>query len=280
MTHPGSRRLALFFMGAALISSAASAGAQTRDPEAMTFTLVSEYGPPIALFVNPAVVGIMRHRTSFMGQMTWDRPKDGKFKLGQYLAGLQAKMFGFGYQHDDFAPGHAFAQGDVYTVVMGGGRGNAGFGGSFTWRTVGDSDPSWVLGSGYATRTTSLGFVWRDIGSPVVRDTVRESRIISGLTVKPSEGRFTLSAELDYSTQRSKIRTLRFGGGLAAARKFRFQALLGWDGDGNFLGFLLSGRMRLGKEGAAFGAAKLDSGGDAGSGTLGLDFTSSPSRRR
>jgi hypothetical protein len=114
--------------------------------------------------------------------------------------------------------------------------------------------------------------VWRDIGSPTVRDTVRDKRLIGAVTAQPSQGRVILEAELDYNLNDKSLRVFRVGAGLTFKSKLRARGLLGWDGDGDFVGLVISGDLRLGRA-TAWGAAGLDAGGDLGNANLGLDFT-------
>lgn len=258
---------ALFAVGAAVVPAAA----QTRDPAVSEFRLVSDLISTSSLWVNPAGLGFHTRRSSLMGNLTWDRPKDGDWSLGQYLIGVGADIVGFGYEHDEFQSG-AFSQGDAYTVALGVAAREAAIGASRTWRTVGESQGSWVVGVGYVKPAAAVGLVWRDIGSPAVRDTVRDERLIGAVTAQPSRGPFILEAELDYNVNDKSLRVFRVGAGLTLRGKFRAQGLLGWDGDGDFVGFVISGDLRLGRA-TAWGAAGLDAGGDAGNANLGLDFT-------
>ncbi|MDP2577884.1 MAG: hypothetical protein Q8W48_09260 [Candidatus Palauibacterales bacterium] len=258
---------ALFAVGGDVVPAAA----QTRDPAVTEFRLVSDLLSTSSLWVNPAGLGFHTRRSSLMGNLTWDRPEDGDWSLGQYLIGVAADIVGFGYEHDEFQSG-AFSQGDAYTLALGVASRDAAIGVSRTWRTVGESQGSWVVGFGFVKPTAAIGLVWRDIGSPTVRDTVRDKRLIGAVTAQPSRGPVILEAELDYNLKDKGLRVFRVGAGMTLKGKLRARGLLGWDGDGKFVGFVISGDLRLGKS-TAWGAAGLDAGGDAGNGNLGLDFT-------
>ena len=249
----------------------APVSAQTREPDVNNYRLVSDLTHAMVMWVNPAGLGLTRRRTSLMGHVTWERPEDRDWALAQYMVGFQARIIGFGYHHDEFS-GRGFSQGDAYTLAAGIGRTNTSFGVSRTWYTVGESEGSWVLGAGTTSQTAVVGLVWRDIGSPQVRDSVRAERLIAAVTLRPSASPLTVSAEMDLLLDGKDLRVFRVGGGLTLMRKVRAQALIGWDGDGDFQGFVISAQLRM-SEGTAVGAARLDAGGDAGAGSLGIDFS-------
>lgn len=270
MTRPA---MTLFFalLSVAVIFDFAPASAQTRDPELDNYRLVSDLNHGMVMWVNPAGLGMTPRRSTLMGHVTWERPEDGDWGLAQYMVGFQARIVGFGYHHDEFS-GRGFSQGDAYTLAAGLGRANTSFGVSRTWYTVGETEGSWVLGAGLTSQTAVVGVVWRDIGSPQVRDSVRAERLIAAVTVRPSASPLTVSGEIDYLLEGSDLRVFRIGGGWTFMEKLRAQALIGWDGDGDFQGFVISAQLRL-DEATAVGAARLDAGGDAGSGSLGVEFS-------
>jgi hypothetical protein len=111
--------------------------------------------------------------------------------------------------------------------------------------------------------------VWRDIGSPEVRDTVRDSRVIGGLTIRPDAGAVSISGEADWFRGRGEFRAFRFGGTWRAAAAAELMGLLAWNGDGDFEAIWLGVRVPLGA-GAATGAAQLDSNLDARRASVGL----------
>lgn len=254
----------------ALLLTAAPALSQTRDPEPGAYSFVSGSGHGVALWVNPGAAGFNR-AVYLLGHMTWDRPEGGDWSTGQYTVGFHSRIFAFGYRHDEFQPG---GQGDAYTVAMGVGRAGNGFGVSRTWRTVGDADGSWEIGYvNHGISGVSMGLVWRDIGSPTVRDSVRYERLLFALTYRPPDASISVSAQGDYRLDGGRFNGFRIGGSAMILGSLDAFALAQWDGEGDFEAFRLGatvggGRTRL------FGGAGLDSGGNARTTSAGLTYRS------
>ncbi|NIR43384.1 MAG: hypothetical protein GWN99_05540 [Gemmatimonadetes bacterium] len=259
-------------LGLAILTlTATPAAGQYRVTDVQTYRFVSEYGNAAGLWVNPAASGYF-NASLLGGHVAFDRPEDRSWKAGQYLIGLQWGPVGFGYGHDEYRdPGRA-PQGDSYTLSVGlATRGN-GFGVTRTWRTVGDADGSWDLGYLFvAPSGFSLGLTWRDIGSPVVRDTLLDERVVGAVTFRePETGRFSLSAQGDYRTT-GDFRAFRIGGSWRVIPQLEFLALAEWNGDGDFESFRIGVNLH-GTSTRATGVAGLESGGDVRSGSLGVSF--------
>jgi hypothetical protein len=240
---------------------------QTREPEIARYRFVSD-AATAGLWVNPGAAGFNR-RVKLIGHYTWNRPREEGWTTAQYLVGLQSGVVGFGYRHDEFDDG-PFSQGDAYTVSVGIADARTGLGLSRTWRTVGPAEGSWELGAlARASDRVTLGLVWRDIGSPEVREETRESRLLAAVTVAPPKGRFSFSAQADYRTGGGGFRAFRIGGTAAVLEVMNGLAVAEWDGDGDFLGLSLGVQIRQ-TTGAAIGVVGLDSSGDARTASAGL----------
>jgi hypothetical protein len=262
----------------ALAAVVRPAAAQTRDPELVNYRFVSEYGGLTGLWVNPAAQGYDRF-IRLSGYATLDRPEEESWSTTQYGFGLQAEFLAFGYRHDEFASG-AYSQGDAYTLVLGvAGRGN-GLGVSRTWRTVGEAEGSWDIGYLFVSPAgMSLGIVWHDLGSPRVRDTFREERVVGGVTFKPRLKTYSVSGQVDYGLDTNDFHAFRIGGSLELMDgQLEILALGEWDGDANFGGFRIGVTYRA-RTFTVAGGAGLNEGGDARTAT-GAGYAERIQRRR
>jgi hypothetical protein len=234
------------------------AAGQYRVPTPQTYRFVSDMGNGAGVFVNPGASGFFA-ATLLTGNVTFDRPEDSGWEVGQWLLGVQWGPLGFGYVHDEYHDTTGFSQGDNYTVSAGfAARGN-GVGAARTWRTVGGAEGSWDVGYLFVSQSgLSIGLTWRDIGSPVVRDTVLDERVVGAISFREArEGKFSLSIQGDYRTRESDFRAFRIGGSVMIMRTVEVLAQAQWDGDGNLLftgvvGLESTGDVRMGNAGASF----------------------------
>lgn len=244
--------------------------AQVRDPEPRQYQFVSDVGGATALWVNPGALAFQR-QLDVVGHVTWNRPEEGDWSAGQYLLGLHVKVLGLGYRHDEFAPPRSVAQGDAYTLALGYASEGTGIGVSRTWHRGGDPhDGSWELGLAYqAGPQVSVGLVWRDLGDPAARDTVRPERLVGALTFRPTGTNLSISAQADFLTGPDDFRDFRIGGTFRLLPTLQALAVAAWDGDGDFHGIWFGGRVVFGSA-VGVGVAGLDSGGDARTANLGV----------
>jgi hypothetical protein len=258
--------------GLATLLTAGPALGQIRDPEPEAYAFVSGTGHGAALWVNPGAAGF-NQAVYLLGHVTFDRPEDGAWTTGQYAIGVHSRIIAFGYRHDEFQSG-AHTRGDAYTLAVGLARGRNGLGVSRTWRTGGKTEGSWEVGYvNHAVSGVSLGLVWRDIGSPTVRDTTRHERLIGAVTYRPPNTPASFSLQGDYRLDGGKFRSFRIGGSFQIVGTLNAIALAEWTGDGDFEAFRLGATVSGGRT-ALFGAAGLGSGGDARTATAGLSFRS------
>ena len=265
------RRPTVFALALALVlgpTIVAPALGQDREPEVRRYRFVSQVGHATALWVNPGWLGFNR-RSSLVGHATWDRPQSESWSTSQYMIGLQSGALGFGYVHDEFSDPAGFGNGDAYTVAASLASQGTGVGASRTWYTVGDNEGSWEIGAAFVPAFfLAVGAVWRDIGSPIVRDVVRDERLVGAVTLQPPSGHASFSVEADFRTDQKDFRRFRIGANftvLIAEALARAE----WDGDGDFIGFQIGVQLQL-RSTTAFGLAALDSGGDARVASAGL----------
>jgi hypothetical protein len=118
----------------------------------------------------------------------------------------------------------------------------------------------------------SFGLTWRDIGSPVVRDTVLDERVVGAVTFREATtGRFSISAQAEYKTKLKEFRGFRVGGSLKPVDSVEILVLAQWGGDGDFDGFSL-GFYLTDKSAMGWGVVGLESNGDIRTGNAGASF--------
>ncbi|UCF19017.1 MAG: hypothetical protein JSU87_13955 [Gemmatimonadota bacterium] len=266
------RHLTVLAIGLALATAPLPAAGQTREPEAYEYAFVSQPGLGSGLWTNPGSAGF-NQMTRLIGHITVDRPEGGEWSTGQYLLGLQIGPIGFGYRHDEFESG-TYAQGDAYTLSGGLSQGRNGLGVSRTWRQVGEpSQGSWEIGYvSYAAAGVSGGIVWRDIGSPEVRDTVRDERLVGAISYRPRELPLSLSLQADYRLGGpNEFNAFRVGGTVRIGGVVDALALAQWSGEGDFDGFRIAAAIRQPRL-TAVGGAGLSKGGDARTASAGVSI--------
>jgi hypothetical protein len=260
-----------------LVLGATPLAGQVREPEVDSYSFVSEAPNVYGFWVNAGATALSE-RSWIAGHVTFDRPASAGWSAGQYMLGLQAGPVAFGYRHDEFEGADGFAQGDAYTVALGFETGRSGLGVSRTWRTVGATEGSWEIG--WVNRSesgVSVGLVWRDIGSPQVRDTIRRERLVGALTYRPALRAFSLSVQADYRLDGREFRAFRVGGSLRLTLPIEALALAEWDGDGDFRGFRLGVVVRQ-RTAVLTAGAGLDSAGDARTASAGAVLESQGTR--
>jgi len=250
--------------------SVGPAAAQWRAPEIQAYRFVSDAGSGAGLWVNPGGAGF-NMATRLLGNVTFDRPDQGSWSTGQYMVGVQWKIAGFGYQHDEFQSSEeGYAQGDSYIAALGVAQGRNGLGVARTWRSVGPTEGSWEVGwVNYTSSGLSLGLVWRDIGSPTVRGTTLREHVVGAVSLRPRDSLFSVSLQGDYQTDGGSFRAFRIGGTVGLIEKLLASASAEWDGGGDFEGFRLGLALRH-KSSVVTAGAGLASGGDARTANLGL----------
>jgi hypothetical protein len=258
-------------LGLATLLAATPAAGQSRVPAPQTYRFVSELGNAAGIWVNPGAMGYF-DASLLTGSITFDRP-ESSWEVGQYQFGIQWGPLGFGYTHDEFHDTTGFGQADNYTVSAGFATNGNGAGAARTWRKVGDAEASWDIGYTFVSQAgVSFGLTWRDIGSPVVRDTVLDERVVGAVTFREATtGRFSISAQAEYKTKLKEFRGFRVGGSLKPVDSVEILVLAQWGGDGDFDGFSL-GFYLTDKSAMGWGVVGLESNGDIRTGNAGASF--------
>jgi hypothetical protein len=205
-------RLALGPWAAALVMAAAGvrpAAAQLYPALAQRYLLTTDVRDERAIWVNPA--GLARRvEASLAADVSAERDV-GTLRVVQYGISFMSRNLGFGWKRDRY-PGGAGAS--TYAVAAGMGDDALGAGVLRRWNQGGEG--SWDLAlRGHATGTIDLSLVWRDIGSPVVRDTVYRSRLVPAAGLRLAGGRFLAGVEEDVAPNLRSLGQLRAGATLA-----------------------------------------------------------------
>jgi hypothetical protein len=205
-------RPALGLWAAALVMAAAGArpaAAQLYPPLAQRYLLTTDARDERAVWVNPA--GLARRvEASLAADVSADRSA-GSLRVAQYGVSFMSRNLGFGWKRDRY-PGGTGAS----TYAVGAGMGDDAFGAGVLRRWNHGSQGSWDLAlRGHATGTIDLSLVWRDVGSPLVRDTVYRSHLVPAAGLRLAGGRFLAGVEEDVAPNLGSLGQVRAGATLA-----------------------------------------------------------------
>jgi hypothetical protein len=205
-------RPALGPWAAALVMAAAGArpaAAQLYPALAQRYLLTTDVRDERAIWVNPA--GLARRiQASLAADVSMDRDA-GALRVAQYGVSFMSRNLGFGWKRDRY-PGGLGAS----TYAVGAGLGDDVLGAGVLRRWNQGGQGSWDLAlRGHATGTIDLSLVWRDVGSPVVRDTVYRSRLVPAVGLRLAGGRFLAGVEEDVAPSLGALGQVRAGATLA-----------------------------------------------------------------
>lgn len=188
------------------------AAAQLYPAQATRYLLTTEARDARALWVNPA--GLARGVEASVGVDATMDGADASVRLQQYGATLMSRNFAVGWIHDAYPGG---ASSDNYALGAGLGDEVLSMGVSRRWFGGRDGDRAWDLAlRARATATLDLSVVWRNVGSPVVRDSIYPASVVPAAGVHSRSGRLGAGVELDLRTDLGAIRELRAGASVAA----------------------------------------------------------------
>jgi hypothetical protein len=185
---------ASFFGAAAALPRAAAAQSFVSQPQ--HYLLTTEAVDGRALWVQPAGL-VARHESSVSAMATADRV-GGSLALGQYGVTLAAGPLGIGWQHDRLG---SAAHGDAFVVGYAVGRPDRSVGFDHRWhRGTNIHSSAWDFGARYApTSALVFSLVWRDVGSPVIGDTIRAT-LVPGAALALLNGRLEIGADWEIVT--------------------------------------------------------------------------------
>lgn len=206
-------RSALGVAAAVLLWAAAcprQAAAQLYPAQPVRYLLTTDVSDARALWVNPA--GLVRgFGAGLGGDATLDRT-NGALRLAQFGLLIQSRNLAFGWNHNRYPSGFAANR---YAVALALGDEALSVGATRHWYRGGLSTGAWdVAVRARATPALDVSVVWRQIGSPLVRDTVLRrwpASILPAAGVLLFGGRLHASVEAELETGLSDVREVRAG---------------------------------------------------------------------
>ena len=235
----------------ALTLAAGPVAAQTLRPRSSDYLFVATVADVRATWLNPAGLGVVQE-ASVMGELVMDRPADGDARLGQWTAGFNSRGFSIAFQQSRFPDG---TSSNIWHFGAGLGFTRGALGGTVAWFTgEGENDRAGDIGFYYLLASPlSVGVVVRNIGRPVVRDSVLPINTVVGLGWLPVPNHLQIAAEVIVTeeTAFSDIEAVyRAGLQVATAGKVRVGAVTALDLGSNFkidrwsIGITLGGESR------------------------------------
>jgi hypothetical protein len=181
----------------ALLAVGLTAGpvaAQTIRPRSSDYLFVATADDVRATWLNPAGLGAVQE-ASVMGELVVDRPADGDARLGQWTVGFNSRGFSIAFQQSRFADG---TSNNIWHFGAGLGFTRGALGGTVAWFTgEGDNSRGGDIGFYYLLASPlSLGVVLRNIGRPVVRDSILPINGAVGLGWLPVPNHVQIAAEV------------------------------------------------------------------------------------
>jgi hypothetical protein len=195
------------------VAAYSPAAAQLRDPQPLRYLLTAEADDLRALWVNPAQLSL-RPEADVGADLTVDASASGAI-LGQLGITVLSGGVAAGWVHDRYRDGGV---GDAYAVGLGLGESHFGAGFAYRWYRVRTRERSFDLGLRYRpVPWLNLSLLWRNVGSPVVRERALPASLIPGGRLALWRERAVLSAEAEFDTERRRIAEYRVAGRLYGA---------------------------------------------------------------
>lgn len=167
-----------------------------RTARSADYLFASDVQDARALWVNPAGLGAVI-QASVHGEIVLDRMPvpGGNFALAQYTVGFNSRGFSAGYSHDGF--NGVDSSNSTIRVGLSGSLPGLAVGGSLAFYNADVKQRGIDLGVRYELAPqVALAAAVRDIGKPVLRDSVIHPRGILSATGYLLQGRATVSGEL------------------------------------------------------------------------------------
>ncbi len=215
--------------------TAGPAAAQIMRPRSSDYLFVATADDVRATWLNPAGLGAVKE-ASVMGELVVDRPTDGDARLGQWTVGFNSRGFSIAFQQSRFPDG---TSNNLWHFGAGLGFTRGALGASVAWFTgEGDNDRAGDIGFYYLVASpVSFGIVVRNIGRPVVQDSVLPINGAVGLAWLPVPRHLQIAAEVIVTegTEFSDAEAVyRAGLQVATAGKLPIGALTTFDLGSNF----------------------------------------------
>jgi hypothetical protein len=160
-----------------------------------------------AVWVNPA--GLARRVEASLGADATVERLPGSTRLAQFGASVRSRNLAFAWVHDRY-PGSSGA--NNFALGVGLGDEALSLGATRRWYGGPRGDKAWDLAvRGRVTPLLNLSLVWRNAGSPTVRDTIYGASVIPAAAFHLLEGRLVAGIEGDLATDLHRFREIRSG---------------------------------------------------------------------
>lgn len=183
------------------------ATAQLYLPLPQRYLLTTDAVDGRAAWVNPA--GLARLVEASLGvDGTLEHGADGT-RVAQFGATVRSRNLAFAWVHDRY-PGGSGANNFAFAVGLGDERLSLGV--TRLWYGGPRGDNAWDLAArGRVTPLLDLSLVWRNAGSPTVRDNVYGASLIPAVALHLLDGRVVGGAEWDLASDLGGLREVRIG---------------------------------------------------------------------
>ncbi|MDO8665711.1 MAG: hypothetical protein Q7J79_03810 [Gemmatimonadales bacterium] len=193
-----------------------AAAAQFFPAQPAGYLLTTDASDGRALWVNPA--GLVRRVEASVGVDVAIERSPAESRLAQFGVLAAARNLAFGWSHNRL-PAGASAGGNlpertanVFTVGLGLGDSVFSAGAAKRWYRGDARASAWDVAARVAmSRRLDASVVWRDIGSPIVADTVLEETLVPAVALSFFRGRLRVGAEWHVATGGWSAREVRTG---------------------------------------------------------------------
>ncbi len=212
-----SRRAPALVLGAGIAAVALPgvAAAQFSVAQPAAYLLTTDAADGRAIWVNPGAL-TRRQEASVGVHVSLDR-RAGGTELSEYGVTLASGPVGLGWQKHERADGYDY---NAYTAGLGVGDARISAGFARRWFNWADRNSSaWDVGVRYQpSPLLEAGVVWRDIGDPVIRDSIQKSVVVPGAAFTLLGGRLRVGGEADVVADGGGTSEIRAGSQLVLSR--------------------------------------------------------------
>ncbi len=185
------------------------------------YLLVTDIADARAVFFNPAALA--RSIEASLGGFITVADSTSGVRVSQFGAQIASRGLAFGWQHDDVGSAPA-----ANTFILGLGLGNERFslGGDHRWYSGGGGSAggAWEAAARARWSVLDVAAVWRNIGSPHVRDSILEETLTTGAAIDLGR-RARISGEWHVATSGFPTRFGRAGITFVAGRGVLFSVM-------------------------------------------------------
>lgn len=194
-----------------------AAAAQFFPAQPAGYLLTTDASDGRALWVNPA--GLVRRTEASVGMDIAIERSPAESRLSQFGFLAAARNLAFGWSQNRLAAGPNVGNAglpertaNVFTVGLGLGDSVFSAGAAKRWYRGDANASAWDVAARVAvSRRLDASVVWRDIGSPIVADTMLEETLVPAVALSFFRGRLRVGAEWHVATDGWNAREVRTG---------------------------------------------------------------------